>query len=311
MRPRRRQSPELSPHERWLVSYADFITLLFAFFVVMYAISSVNAGKYRVLSENLTAAFRTPGHSGGSSLLGDGGRATHLDPGGRVNLIAPELRPLPVPPINPEVRPVIDRQFAPDAERVPSQLPPAQAVTVAPPPPPTAPADPLARVERALRESMADLIHFDQVSVHREKNWVELEIKDNLLFPSGSAVLNPQATEPLRRIADVVRDIPNRVQVEGFTDNLPISNTVFRSNWELSAGRAASVVRVLADAGVAPQRLAAIGYGEFRPVADNATAEGRTRNRRVVLVVVAEPDPRMGVQVAPQTQTATPAAPAG
>ncbi|PWV63263.1 flagellar motor protein MotD [Plasticicumulans acidivorans] len=296
-------------HERWLVSYADFITLLFAFFVVMYAISSVNAGKYRVLSENLIAAFRSPSATGGTLPIGESPRALS-DPqdGRKVNLIAPDLRPLPTPPVRPDLRPVLDR---PSGEGDKTTTEPAASASAAEPPatpaerkPPVA--DPLARIEAGLRNAVAEMIHFDQMAVRREKNWVELEIKDNLLFQSGSAQLNAQAIEPLKRIAGVLDGFPNRVQVEGFTDNVPIRNPVYPSNWELSAARAASVVAVLSDAGVAPGRMAAIGYGEFRPIGDNATPEGRLRNRRVVLVVLnQQADPRSGVEVDPTAAQAS------
>nr|MDQ2694032.1 OmpA family protein [Pseudomonadota bacterium] len=159
------------------------------------------------------------------------------------------------------------------------------------PPPPATP-DPLARVAQRIQQTLPALIRSDLVTVRRTGQWVEIEIKNSILFPSGSAVINPQALEPLRQIAAILADVPHRVQVEGFTDDQPISTPVFPSNWELSAARAASVVHLLTRNGVAPQRLAAVGYGEFRPVADNATAGGRERNRRVVLVIRSEEDIR-------------------
>lgn len=299
-----RRADDHENHDRWLVSYADFITLLFAFFVVMYAISSVNAGKYRVLSENLYSAFRSP-ISGGALPIGSEPQALS-DPqdGRKPNLIAPDLRPLPTPPMRPDQRPVLDRNTGPDRQTPPLARPvPENAPHAEQPQPGAPPADAsqqqLDAVAAALRNAMTDMLQSQQMEVRREKHWVELEIKDNLLFPSGSAQINNQAQDPLARIAGVLKNLPNRVQVEGYTDNVPIRNAVYPSNWELSAARAASVVEVLAHAGVDAQRMAAIGYGEHRPVADNASADGRLRNRRVVMVVLNQPDPRADVAVDP------------
>ncbi len=298
-------------HERWLISYADFITLLLALFVVMYAMSKLHAGRDQVLSETLINAF------------GNGEAATPLDSAGGVprgSLVVPDLRPLPGPPPPSARRAVVER--APTVPGEPTAEPetaPAvanRADEMPPPPPETlkredivqrggeaakAPPVLLEKVEMRLRDAMRDLIASDQVRVRRDANWVELEIRDNLLFTSGSAALNAQAGEPLARIAATLKPLPNRIQVEGFTDNVPISNSQFLSNWELSAARAASVVHVLSRGGVAAVRMAAIGYGEHRPVADNATPEGRNRNRRVVLVVLGEGDKRQQVQIDPKT----------
>lgn len=283
MRRSRRNHHEVENHERWLVSYADFITLLFAFFVVMYAISSVNEGKYRVLSEVMVEAFRSPPRSMKPIQVGELMRSPVRDPIERISrsdviMPVPDLRPVAVPLIQQDLRPVLDRA---------EPLPPAPAETQ-PPPPDQPSADPLDEVMVQLKAAMSELIEADIVKLRRTDRWVELEITNSILFPSGSADLGPQAMQPLQRIAGVLKEIPNRVQVEGFTDNVPISNPVFPSNWELSAARAASVVHLLARAGVRPERMAAIGYGEFRPVASNATEEGRRRNRRVVMVIVGD-----------------------
>ncbi len=284
MRRSRRNHHEVENHERWLVSYADFITLLFAFFVVMYAVSSVNEGKYRVLSEVMMEAFRSPPRSIEPIQVGKLLRSPVWDPLERISrsdvlMPTPDLRPVAVPLIQRDLRPVLDRA---------EPLHPAPTETPAPLPDKPAPADPLDQVMEQLKAAMSDLIKADAVKLRRTDHWVELEITNSILFSSGSAELGPQAMQPLQQIAGVLKEIPNRVQVEGFTDNVPIRNPVFPSNWELSASRAASVVHLLVQAGVRPERMAAIGYGEFRPVASNATEEGRRRNRRVVMVIVGD-----------------------
>jgi chemotaxis protein MotB len=138
----------------------------------------------------------------------------------------------------------------------------------------------------ALEESMSKLIQQDLIAVRRNDLWVEVEIKTSILFPSGSAVLQHEALPVLSEIANILKNFPNPIRVEGFTDSLPINTVAFPSNWELSAGRAASVVHLFTKEGMEPRRMAAIGFGEYRPIADNSTPEGRNKNRRVVILIL-------------------------
>ncbi len=124
------------------------------------------------------------------------------------------------------------------------------------------------------------------MTVRRNDFWIEVEMRTDILFPSGSARLADSATGILERLANVLAPFPNPIRVEGHTDDKPIRTPVFNSNWELSAARAGSVVRVLQSHGVAPGRLAVIGYGEQRPLKSNTTSEGRNANRRVVVVIL-------------------------
>lgn len=245
---RRRNHEEHENHERWLVSYADFITLLFAFFVVMYSISSVNEGKYKVLSDTLTGVFNQPDRS---------------------------IKPIPVG----EERP---RTSEPDRSLVDEQNN-------------QAPADALQSIANTVREAFGELIEADQLKVRGNELWIEIELSSSLLFSSGDALPNNAAFDLIEKIAKILAPYENPVHVEGFTDNLPIQTAQFPTNWELSTARAASIVRMLAMDGVNPARLASVGYGEFQPVADNATAAGRARNRRVVLVVSRNLDVRRSV----------------
>ncbi len=252
---RKRPQEEHENHERWLVSYADFITLLFAFFVVMYAISSVNEGKYRVLSDALVAAFREAPRSMEPVQLGEMARSPyHVD-------IAPQRSPT-----------ALDIQLiAPESQ--------VQDATVL--------KESIDRMAREIEQSMASLIEDDLIDVRQFDDRLEVEIKTSILFRSGSSRASGQSEPVLRRLADVLIAGPNNIVVEGFTDNRPIRTIAFPSNWELSSARAATVVRLFVEFGVPPERLAAVGYGEFRPVADNTSAEGRAKNRRVVLVILA------------------------
>ncbi|WP_437884277.1 flagellar motor protein MotD [Pseudomonas sp. LRF_L74] len=267
MRRRRRHEEEHENHERWLVSYADFITLLFAFFVVMYSISSLNEGKYKVLSESLVGVFSEPERS---------------------------IKPIPIG----EQRP---RTTQPDQSMVDENQNSEAASKPA--------TDPLQEIADSMRDAFADLIGDQQLTVRANELWVEIELNSSLLFPSGDAVPNDMAFQLIEKVAKIVAPYENPIHVEGFTDNKPISTGQYPSNWELSAARSASIVRMLAMDGVNPGRMAAVGYGEFQPVADNDTEDGRSRNRRVVLVISRNLDIRRSISGVGSTH-ASPADPA-
>jgi len=240
---RRREPEEHVNHERWLVSYADFITLLFAFFVVMYSISSINEGKYKIISQALVGVFN------------DAERALKPIPIG-------EERPKTVTPAKPLVN---------DSDETAAGI---QGTS-----------DPLKSIADDISAAFGDLISSNQMTVRGNELWVEIELNSSLLFASADALPSDQAFTIIDKVAAILKPFENPIHVEGFTDNFPISTAQYPTNWELSSARASSIVRMLAMQGVNPQRLASVGYGEFQPVANNATVEGRARNRRVVLVV--------------------------
>lgn len=244
---RRRRDEEHENHERWLVSYSDFITLLFAFFVVMYSISSINEGKYKIVSESLTSVFSQP-DSSPAPIAVEG----HMFSGGQ------------------------------GRESVQQQSD-----------------DPLQSIADSVREEFGDLLANEQLKIRGNELWIEIELSSGLLFHSGDALPNDEAFGIIEKIANILAPYGNPIHVEGFTDNQPIDTPQFPSNWELSTARAASVVRMLSIYGVASSRMAAMGYGEFQPVADNATAEGRAKNRRVVLAVSRNLDIRRDTSVQP------------
>lgn len=287
---RRRKHEEHTNHEAWAIPYGDLITLLLAFFVVMYAISSVNEGKYRVLSDSLATAFSGAPRSVTPVQVGDpalGGSASIQI--SRVTQAAPDNR----------ARSVLERLPVPAAQA--SEAADAEAAARL--------AAALAERQRRLDEiasrveqAMQSLIESQQLEVRRQDSWVEVEIRTDLLFASGSAELGRAAIAALEQLADVLRSSPNAIRVEGHTDDRPINTAAFPSNWELSAARAAGVVRVLAARGVDPARLAVLGLGEFRPVESNATADGRRANRRVLLVILdddAAPERSPGQRLVP------------
>ncbi len=251
---RRFREQEQENNERWMVSYADFITLLFAFFVVMYSISSVNEGKYKVLSESFVDVFsQTP------------------------------KTPKPI-----QIGEHIPRAISPSPV---DALEPATSVD-SPQTSTAAPGDPLENIADAMREAFGELITVGDLQVRANELWIEIELSSGLLFPSGDALPLDSAFNLVERIAGIIAPYDNPIHVEGFTDNVPISSRAYPTNWELSAARAASVVRMLNTGGVEAGRMAAVGYGEFRPAADNSTAEGRRANRRVVLLVSRYTDKR-------------------
>ncbi|MDP5071133.1 MAG: OmpA family protein, partial [Congregibacter sp.] len=140
-------------------------------------------------------------------------------------------------------------------------------------------------VEVALQTSIGDLIAPDRLAITGNSKWLEIKIPARMLFPSGSRSLLASSIPMLQRLADTLNALPNEVVVQGHTDNQPIRNGQFPSNWELSTARAAAVARVFEDEGVDPRRLSAVGFGPNRPIADNASEEGQAENRRVVVLV--------------------------
>lgn len=242
---RKKFEEDLEHHERWLVSYADFITLLFAFFVVMYAISSLNEGKYRVLANALGNAF------------------------GRVAPATPALREegqatVPVRPRPSTLQKQRGNETALRREK-----------------------EHMTNMARDIMKALAPLVRQGKVRVTQSSRGVSVEINASVLFASGEAKLNNESSQALRAVALVLKDDPHAIQVEGHTDSVPISNSVFPSNWELSAVRAGSVVRLFVDGGIDEHRLLAIGHGSNQPVDSNDTAEGRLRNRRVTVMILA------------------------
>jgi len=232
-------------HERWLVSYADFITLLFAFFVMLYAVSSLNEGKYKALSKALHEAFSKndvkPIEAGKNE--SDISRQDDLLFGQAGN----------IPPVDSQV----DHTLSQLADAISKQFQP--------------------------------LIAGGQIGIRREKDWIAIELKSNLLFEIGEGFPKKEAIPVLHDLAKVLKNSVNPLRVEGYTDNLPIENDLYPSNWDLSAARAASIVRKLQEFGVDPARMMAIGYGEQNSAVANDTEVGRARNRRVVIVIGENP----------------------
>ncbi len=257
---RRRIVEDTVSHDRWLVSYADFITLLFAFFVVMYSISQVNEGKYKVLSETLAEVFKRQ----------DPGTPEHtLDPF-QVGEVA---KSNPQSFIELEASSLLEKEGNSEGPGEGEQLEQGGLP------------EEFQQISQKIDESLGELLKSNLVTVRGNEKWLEVELKSSLLFSSGDSTLSGPALELLGSIASILEGQTNPIRVEGFTDNQPINSVRYPSNWELSAGRASAVVKFFIEEGLAANRLAAIGYGEHQPVTDNDSEQGRADNRRVVLMI--------------------------
>lgn len=263
---RKKKHEEHVNAEAWAIPYGDLVTLLFALFTVMYAVSSVNEGKFRVLSDSMIAAFRGAPKSVhpinlGEKESGKGGEKPLV--GIKPTVLMKLASPTQVaPPPNPNT-PVIGDQDATEAGRAS-----------------------LTRMQQQVQDAMQSLIDAKMVSVRRKNLWLEVEINTDILFPSGSGGFSDQAQPILDKLAVVLEPFPNPIRVEGHTDDRPIRTAAFPSNWELSAARAASVVHEFTKAGIDPLRLEIVGFGEYRPLEANDSVAGRNANRRVAILIL-------------------------
>lgn len=245
MRPRVQRSRVT--HDRWLVSYADFITLMFAFFVVLYAFAKADQKKQVRVSAAIDTAFKSLG------LFPEAART----PGQKANL-GTEQAAMPINIVMGE-----------------DVLSPAQVQ-----------AD-LNHIRRELTQTLSNQVAQHTVSIRMGQDGLVISLREAGFFDSGSAAPKPGTLEAIKKIAASLARTPYDLRIEGHTDNVPIHTAQFASNWELSSARAISITQlILAEHTIPPDRISAAGYAEFHPVASNDTAEGRAKNRRVDLVVL-------------------------
>lgn len=254
--PRKKKIPEHENHERWLISYADFITLLFAFFVVMFATSQADKGKAQQVSESVKKALEGQKMSqviaailgGTTSDKGQGNAMIH-GPGGADRLM-PEKTPVKED----------DKKLA---ELVPSL--------------------------KVLTEELKKEIESGRITINMQPRGLVVSFTQAALFPSGTDAISPDAYEGLAKVAAAINKLPNPVRLEGHTDSVPIRTPRFHSNWELSSARSIALMELLTDKLSVPQdRLSIAGYADTAPIASNDTEAGRARNRRVDIVVLNE-----------------------
>jgi len=244
---------------RWLVSYADYMTLLFALFVVLYSMAMVNEKPFETITESLGRVFQAneelPKNRGhGDDILPVNSSKTNkkLYGNGILDVAGPELL---------------------DGETTLSNISDSQVGTN------------LTSLEKELHTALYDIVESGFAQLQIDGDWLEIELNSGLLFPSGSSSATGSAKAILAVIYEVIGKVSNFVRIRGYTDNQPINNEIFASNWELSVYRATSMLRVLEDLNLNSARMAIEGYGEYYPNADNTTAEGRAKNRKVVIAI--------------------------
>jgi len=236
---------------RWIISYADFITLLLAFFIAMYAMVHQNDAQRKLVQEALIKVFDIdPSNLNMIDLPGLGGGVGLGDV-----------------PTNAEQLEEALRSYQTRLRFV--------------------------QISQKIEEALISIGEQGSVTIRRSDTWLEIELASGLLFESASAELKPQIKDQLATIGSYLAKIPYHLNVEGHTDNLPISTVRFPSNWELSAARAAAVGKQFIKEGVRPENVTILGYSSTRPKADNSSPQGRAENRRVLVTVIAGPDPRI------------------
>ncbi len=256
---KRRHSVEHDNVHRWLVSYADYMTLLFALFVVLYAMAMVNEKPLETITESVGRVFQAneeqPKNRGhGDDILNVNSSKTNrkLYGNGILDVAGPQLLA---------------------GEQTLSNISNSQVGTN------------LTSLEEELNAALYDLLESGYAQLQIDGDWLEIELSSGLLFPSGSSSATNAATNILALIYDVLGEVTNFVRVRGYTDNQTINTEIFSSNWELSVYRATAILRLLENKGMNPARMAIEGYGQYYPSADNATVQGRAKNRKVVVAI--------------------------
>jgi len=250
----RRHSVEHDNVDRWLVSYADFMTLLFALFVVLYAMAMINEKTFESVTESLGRVFqandelpKNRGHGDDILPVNTSKTSKRLYGNGILEDAGPELL---------------------DGEKQLSNIENANVGTN------------LSSLEKKLHTALFDVVESGYAKLQIDGDWLEIELNSALLFPSGSSSATNSAKAIMSVIYDVIGEVSNYVRIRGYTDNQPIDNEIFSSNWALSVARATAILALLQNMELDPARMAIEGYGQYSPNADNSTAQGRAQNRR-------------------------------
>ena len=254
----RHQNTKSQHTERWLVSYADYMTIMFAFFVVLYAIAINKEDNIQVLSDSLEHVFDKSAKQFSQQGKGVNGDALLLE------RVTPEAEVLYGESIQKQEQGPVLLDGQSDNSNI-SQRHLGK------------PLDSLS--------SLIDEIRSGEASLELSQDWLVIELNSGLLFASGSAVAHNQAKEVVKKIEAIIAPVDNYIRVRGYTDNETIRNEIFRSNWELSVARATSILVELERLGIQSARMAIEGYGQYSPFADNDTEAGRAENRKVVIAL--------------------------
>lgn len=256
---KKRNSIEQDNVHRWLVSYADYMTLLFALFVVLYAMAMVNEKPFETVTESIGRVFQSSENKTKNRGEGEG-----LLP---VNTIKTNKR------LYGDAVLEVDGPKPLEGKKDLSNIEQSDIGTN------------LESLEEKLHTALYEIVESGYAQLQIDGDWLEIELNSGLLFPSGSASATNSARSILSIIYNVIGDVSNFIRVRGYTDNQPINNEVFSSNWELSVYRATAILRILEEQSLDPARMAIEGYGQFYPNADNSTLVGRAQNRRVVIAI--------------------------
>lgn len=268
----RKKEPEKPVnHERWLLTYADLITLLMIFFVVLYALSMIDAGKYKQLAESLNVALgvgnpRNVTNFEGGVMSPFNSQPTDVDKVKEQQIEEYEARKKSM---SEDSRAFMSEgaQNEKEAEAQEEQK--------------------LEKVKAMIDNYLVENGMTTNVTTQLEERGLVIRVNESLLFDSGQSFIKPAFRKNLIDIATILKKINNYVRIEGHTDNIPIHTGQYRSNWQLSTDRATNVTEVLIDgARIPPVRLSAVGYSEYRPIASNAQAAGRAKNRRVDILII-------------------------
>ncbi|MGS0534997.1 flagellar motor protein MotB [Pseudoalteromonas sp. SaAl2] len=259
----RHQTSSNQHTERWLVSYADYMTIMFAFFVVMYAIAINKEESFQILSDSLEQVFDQSARQHRQE--GSGVTGTDL----LTDRVSPEKELLYGESIQKqEAGPeLLDGQS--DTSNIKQKHL----------------GKPLDSLLTKLQSALIDEIRDGEASLELHQDWLIIELSSGMLFSSGSAVAHSRAKTVIGMVNDIIAPVDNYVRVRGYTDNETIRNEIFRSNWELSVARATSILVELESLGINPARMAIEGYGQYSPFADNSTEQGRAENRKVVVAL--------------------------
>lgn len=256
---KRRHTVEHDNVHRWLVSYADYMTLMFALFVVLYAMAMVNEKPFKSITESFGRVFqayedKTKNRGHGDSILMVNTSKTNkkLYGNGILDVAGPELL---------------------DNEKSLSNISDSRV------------GNNLSSLEKELHTALFDLVESGFAQLQIDGDWLEIELNSGLLFPSGSSSATLAAEKIMSTIYDIIGQASNFIRVRGYTDNQAINNEIFSSNWELSIFRATAILKVLETLGVNPARMAIEGYGQYYPTASNLTEQGRAKNRKVVVAI--------------------------
>jgi chemotaxis protein MotB len=276
---RRKKRRSHTNHERWLVSYADFITLLFAFFVVLYASSQVDKKKVGKLAMAIQVAFQEMGVFDTSSTK-----------------VPVDLEdPMPFATVQTVESVQRNASLAQVVSRSEGTLGGGMEN------------GDMAELQHELESTLALEIERQEISLRREPDGLVISLREVGFFESGSGQMKQESQPAFDRIADLLRRRNCRLRIEGHSDNVPIHNAQFASNWELSTSRATEIVRqLIVRDGFDPNHLSAAGYAEYRPLATNSTREGRSMNRRVDIVILGEALPAVTSVTEPPRVTSAP-----